>query len=52
MLRKIKIFLFGEVAKGERLFEKQPSFRTTTAQCFLTYGEWVKYVNFSRQYHT
>jgi len=51
MVQKIKIFLFGEVAKGEPLFETQPSFKTVVAYSFLTYGEWVKYVNFSRQYY-
>lgn len=45
----IRKFLFGETRKGEPV--GQPSFRTVNENTFMTFGQWVNYVHFSRQYH-
>lgn len=49
MKQIIKKFLFGERIKGEPV--AAPTIRTVNVNPFMTFGQWVQYVQFSRQYH-
>lgn len=48
MYKKIKIFLFGERAKGEPL--SPPSFKITMPINRPTQDEWFKFVKFGSRY--